>query len=77
MIVQIVISIFMWIIYLSSAIAGIFVLISLFRIFIWDKVKDKFKKKFPYEDKEILEEDPFGEEKKPKSKKGWGRPYGY
>ena len=56
MIWKIIISIFMWIIYIVSALSILFVVGLLFKILVWNPLKKLFKKD---QDKEILEENPF------------------
>ncbi len=57
-------STFMWIVYLVLATSGIIVFIILFRILIWDNIKGFFKSKSPYNEREIMERDSFGEKSK-------------
>ncbi len=61
MILKIIISGFMWIAYLITGISIITVFYFLFRILIWDNLKKRFSF-YPYQSKEILEEDPFEKE---------------
>lgn len=63
MIWKYIISIFFWLIYIISGVGFIIILIIFFRIFILDPIKKRFKK-FPYSEKEILEEDSFREKEK-------------
>ncbi len=58
MIWKIIISIFLWFVYIISTLSIIFVVGLLFKIIVWDNIKKLFKKK---QDKEILEENSFKE----------------
>lgn len=60
MMIKIIISIFMWIIYLIAGTSMLVALFFLLKVLIWKKLKKTFKRKVLYLDKEILEEDPFG-----------------
>ena len=62
MITKILISIFMWIVYLLSGTSILVALFFLFKILILEKLR-KAKRKSPYQNKEILEEDPFGKKR--------------
>ena len=66
MIWKIVTSIFMWIIYFVGITSILIALFFLFKVLAWEKIKNIrkiFKKQSPLNNRDILEKDPFGEER--------------